>query len=560
MPVAQASLASISALATADEPPPHQPYLLPGSVTSAYSTAAHAASAAHVAELRARVEAAAAQHMALPQAGGGAAVLGGAGSAFAPGALVPTSGALVSGAEGHMWECGGVAASDGSKKPVYLKRAWTPDEDELLRIAVERHGAQQWSTIAQQMVARCGKQCRERWFNHLCPTVNKGEWTEEEDRLIAEGVLKFGNRWCEIVKLLPTHRSDNAVKNRYNSNERKRARAEQRALKAAEHEKAAAASSLLSSSMMYVGAPYAVGSEVAGADAGAVVGGEVAAVQLPAGVQPAGGRGGKSGGRGRGKAAAAASAATATAAAAAVAAAAAAATAAATAAAAVVDGDPNADGVGASGGGVGVSRKRHILDAVQLEASSVSSVGQMLDSVQQEAAAGAAPGAKKAKAGGKKKKGADGVPAAVGAVGVAAATAAAEIGGGGFAIGEDSEARFLQVPPVEAEGRELNGSLMQMVGTELDLALWDGAAESGWKVVERTPGSWHAGLWDVTSPTGEQFQSLEAAIRAWGGGLAAPVNKSGKGGKAAAATDEEDDEEDDGGVMVLDAIMVAGPE
>ena len=32
-----------------------------------------------------------------------------------------------------------------------------------------------------------GKQCRERWFNHLCPEVKKGEWTPEEDELITIG-------------------------------------------------------------------------------------------------------------------------------------------------------------------------------------------------------------------------------------------------------------------------------------------------------------------------------------------------------------------------------------
>ena len=36
---------------------------------------------------------------------------------------------------------------------------------------VGRLGAQRWSLIASQMDGRVGKQCRERWFNHLCPEV-----------------------------------------------------------------------------------------------------------------------------------------------------------------------------------------------------------------------------------------------------------------------------------------------------------------------------------------------------------------------------------------------------
>ena len=48
-----------------------------------------------------------------------------------------------------------------------------------------------------------GKQCRERWFNHLCPEVKKGEWTPEEDELITIGVKELGTKWSEIVKRLP---------------------------------------------------------------------------------------------------------------------------------------------------------------------------------------------------------------------------------------------------------------------------------------------------------------------------------------------------------------------
>eukprot|EP00966_Prymnesium_polylepis_P082641 1913572-Prymnesium_polylepis.1 len=77
------------------------------------------------------------------------------------------------------------------------------------------------------MTGRVGKQCRERWFNHLCPAVKKGEWTEEEDRLIAEGVAELGTRWSEIVKRLPG-RTDNAIKNRFNSNQRRQQRMQRR--------------------------------------------------------------------------------------------------------------------------------------------------------------------------------------------------------------------------------------------------------------------------------------------------------------------------------------------
>jgi hypothetical protein len=44
---------------------------------------------------------------------------------------------------------------------------------------------------------------RERWQNHLDPSITKAPWSLEEDRLIISLQNQFGNQWADIAERLP---------------------------------------------------------------------------------------------------------------------------------------------------------------------------------------------------------------------------------------------------------------------------------------------------------------------------------------------------------------------
>lgn len=98
-------------------------------------------------------------------------------------------------------------------KPGLVKGHWSFEEDSTLEQMVLQ-GCHSWGEVAAHIPGRTAKQCRERWRNHLDPSINKSPFTMEEDNIIQEGFEKMGNRWTQIAELLPG-RTEDAVKLRW---------------------------------------------------------------------------------------------------------------------------------------------------------------------------------------------------------------------------------------------------------------------------------------------------------------------------------------------------------
>ncbi|PIN09698.1 Transcription factor, Myb superfamily [Handroanthus impetiginosus] len=113
------------------------------------------------------------------------------------------------------------------EKPRFKKGFWKPDDDLILKIYVETHGEGNWTVVSKKTgLMRGAKSCRLRWKNYLRPNIKRGMMSEDEKDLIIRLHKLLGNRWSLIAGRLPG-RTDNEVKNYWNTHLNKRASRDQ---------------------------------------------------------------------------------------------------------------------------------------------------------------------------------------------------------------------------------------------------------------------------------------------------------------------------------------------
>jgi hypothetical protein len=96
-------------------------------------------------------------------------------------------------------------------------KAWTKEEDALLLSIVQNmRMPMKWSLVAQSLPERTGKQCRERYVNHLNPRLKITDWSPLEDATIFHLYNTTGSHWAKMSKIIPG-RTDNGIKNRFHN-------------------------------------------------------------------------------------------------------------------------------------------------------------------------------------------------------------------------------------------------------------------------------------------------------------------------------------------------------
>ena len=95
------------------------------------------------------------------------------------------------------------------------RKIWSEQEDQILLELIDKYG-DDWNQIQKLMKERSSKQIRERYMNHLNPSIIKEPWTSDEDIELIKLYINHGSKWSQFSVRIKG-RSENMIKNRFNS-------------------------------------------------------------------------------------------------------------------------------------------------------------------------------------------------------------------------------------------------------------------------------------------------------------------------------------------------------
>lgn len=101
------------------------------------------------------------------------------------------------------------------------RKHFSKEDDQCIVNEVRRYKIQRrepnWGAIASKIPGKTGRQCRERYHHYLNPAISRAPWTKEEDDLIRKLHAHYGANWAQIALAFGGTRTNNNIKNRWNS-------------------------------------------------------------------------------------------------------------------------------------------------------------------------------------------------------------------------------------------------------------------------------------------------------------------------------------------------------
>lgn len=104
-------------------------------------------------------------------------------------------------------------SDDSNKRFKY----WTEEQTQILENCMKKNPSMSWTEISKLIPGKNGKQVRERWINVVNPAINRQQLSQEEKNKIINLVKIHGKKWVLISKKINNGRTQNHIKNFYNS-------------------------------------------------------------------------------------------------------------------------------------------------------------------------------------------------------------------------------------------------------------------------------------------------------------------------------------------------------